>query len=207
MAKKTTKKSTTSPAKLPDIDPWERQPSETSEAFAAWIVFRDMEGKRSRERVAVESQVSTALINRWSQDWHWTDRLRRWENHLDAVARQATIQAIVDYRKRAARQVLAKSQTMMLVDMALNRRMADMGNDPAKLLEKMSVAELLALSIKSAQALPNLLRAEALALGDSTERTEVTTHRDSLSQQIAGSDRLRSLAAALIEEASLGAEV
>lgn len=189
-----------------DVDPWERQPDESSEAFAAWLVYRDAEGKRTFKRVADELQKSTTLIYRWGTDYRWADRLRRWENHKDAVARAATLKAIVDFRKRAARQAMAKGQTIMLVDMALTGRLAELGNDPAKLLKDMSVNELMQLSMRGAQALPNILRAEALALGDSTDRAEVSEQRDTLSAQIQANPSLLSEAAALIEKASLAAD-
>ncbi len=202
MAKKSGKKTTVDE----DIEPWERQPDESSEAFGAWVVYRDMVGKHTFTRVSHELQISFTLVRRWAHEHRWVDRLRRWENHKDALQRQAVLDEIVAFRKRAARQSMAKSQTVMLADMALTQRMAELGNNPGKLLEGYSTTELYAIALRGASALPNLLRAEALALGDSTERTEVTTQKDTLSSQIAARPELLSKAAALIEEASLGAE-
>lgn len=202
MAKKSGKKTTVDE----DVEPWERQPDESSEAFGAWVVYRDMVGKRSCARVAQELTLAPALIRRWSADWRWVDRYRRWENHKDALARAAVLQEIVAFRRRAARQSMAKAQTVMLADMALTQRLGELGNNPSELLKNFSVEELYGMALRGASALPNLLRAEALALGDSTDRTEVAAQKDTLSSQIAARPDLLARAAALIEEASLGAE-
>lgn len=189
-----------------DVEPWERQVSESSEAFQAWILYRDMEGKRSRRRVAEKLSISETLVTRWQVAHGWTERLRRWENHVDAEGRRAQIEAVIAFRKRAARQAMAKGQTLMLVDIALSKKLAKLGNDPEKLLAGLSTSALLQLATRGAQALPTLLRAEALALGDTTDRPELTTPKDSLSTKIGANDRLRSIAAMLIEEASTGGD-
>jgi len=41
---------------------WDRQPGESSEAFAAWVVFRDMGPDRTQARVARELRKSEQLI-------------------------------------------------------------------------------------------------------------------------------------------------
>ena len=202
MAKKTKPKTPVND----DIEPWERQPGESSEAFGAWVVYRDMDGKRSAQRVATALTLSDTMVRTWGARWRWVDRYRRWENHKDALARAAVLQEIVAFRRRAARQSMAKAQTVMLADMALTQRLGELGNNPSELLKNFSVEELYGMALRGASALPNLLRAEALALGDSTDRTEVTAQKDTLSSQIAARPDLLAKAAALIEEASLGSE-
>ena len=53
------------------VQPWERQPRETSKAFQAFCVYRDLRAERSYVRVAQQLQKSHTLIGRWAQKYRW----------------------------------------------------------------------------------------------------------------------------------------
>ena len=190
-----------------DLEPWERQPQESAEAFEAWVRYRDMKPRRSTYKVAVGLAKAGALVRRWSARWGWIDRARLYDNYLDAEVRRENEKSILDFRRRAAQMARGKAQTLMMVDMGLSERLQKLaagGQNLAAALEGIDTADLLLLATRGAQALPQLLRAEALALGDSTDRADVAltaTPEDTLTRRIRENDGLRSLAAALVEQA------
>jgi hypothetical protein len=194
----------------PDIPVFERQPGESDPAWHAWVLYRDMQGHRSTAKVAQLVGKNKKLIHRWSSPlmWGWVERARAWDNHVDQQARQKQIRDVIAFRERAASQSRGKAQTMMLPDMAISQRLAKMQQE-GKTIEEMfsgvSMEDLVFLALKSGSVLPHLLRSEALALGEATERAEVREgDTDALTKRIQDSDELRRLAATLIERAGTG---
>lgn len=191
-------------AVLPDeaVEVWERQKSETPEAFAAWVVYRDMTGKRTVRGVAEQLKKALSLIYGWSSEWNWQERLLSYQRHVDEQVRQAQLEEIKKYRARTSRNMMAKQQTLMLADMLINKKLAE-GMPIEKLLAGMSNRDLVLLSIKSAQALPHIAKAEALALGDVTDRPELADQPlDVLTERLARNPEARATAARLIQEMS-----
>lgn len=191
----------------PDIPAWERQPSESSVAWQAWTLYRDMQGRRSVTTVARSLGKSRTLITRWCspQVWNWVERSRAYDNHVDAMARQKQIRDVIAYRERAAQQSRGAAQTMMLASIAISQRLAKgqaTGLTVEQMFEKVTMEDLVFLATKSGAVLPHLLKAEALALGEATERAETTVlPTDELTKKIEDSADLRAAAALLIERA------
>jgi hypothetical protein len=184
-----------------DLDSWERQPRESAQAFAAFALYRDQMGRRSTAQAAATLDKSKRLIQRWSSRHQWVQRVRAYDRYLDGIARTKHQQAIVDFRRRAVHQSRGKAQSLMLPDMALSHKLSQPG--ALEELQNLSIHDLIALSARCAFALPNLLQAEALALGDVTDRpAEPTEPVDVMTRRIQDSDELRSLAATLIQRAS-----
>ena len=193
-----------------DLDPWEQQPGESSQAFEGWAKYRDMVGRRSCYKVAVTLAKSGALVRRWSSVWGWIERARLYDTHLDRETRRENEQRILQFRRRAAAQAAGKAQTLMMVDSGIAQRLqaiAATGGTLQDALAGIDIGELIALSTRGAQALPQLIRAEALALGDTTDRPDIAMSPgtdDLLTRRIRDNDELRSLAAGLVQKASGG---
>lgn len=66
--------------KQPDIRPWDRQPTETSKAYEAFCLYRDMGPQRTVRAVAEELNKSQAIIGRWSSAYDWPERTRAWDS-------------------------------------------------------------------------------------------------------------------------------
>ena len=79
---------------------WDRQPNESSEAFAAWVVYRHMDSDRTQARVARELAKSTTLISRWAIATNWPRRLEAWEIYVDQRRQEETILEVIEARKR-----------------------------------------------------------------------------------------------------------
>lgn len=72
----------------PDINPWERQPTESKPAYAAFVAFRDSDARK------VGDHGSSAY--KWSAEWHWGYRAYQW----DLYQAQEEAAAMVRYRRR-----------------------------------------------------------------------------------------------------------
>ena len=83
-------------------DPWERQLNESTQAFEAFAVYRDMGASRSLAKVSRVLCKSKALMERWSTDHDWVKRVAAWDAEKDRVARETQINDIVEMRKRHA---------------------------------------------------------------------------------------------------------
>lgn len=68
---------------------FERQPNESSKAFEAFRLYRDMGPERSAEAVAKKLGKSRKGLDRWSSRFSWVDRARAWDDFLDAKQRAA----------------------------------------------------------------------------------------------------------------------
>lgn len=192
----------------PATPAWERQPRETRQAYDAWCIYRDEPGVRSARQIAGRIGKSEKLLHRWCSPgwWCWVERARLWDIHVDQLARLEVIREITAFRKRAVQQARGKAQTMMLADVALSKRiekLAAEGKSIDELFTGVDAEELLLLALRGGSVLPNLLRAEALALGDVTDRPAEPTQSplDALTKQINDDPELRTLAARLVERA------
>ena len=63
------------------MDPWDRQPGETSKAFQAFLVYRDA-APRHIVAVARTLSRSTAWIHHWQSRWDWTNRAAEYDSYL-----------------------------------------------------------------------------------------------------------------------------
>lgn len=92
--------------------PWERQPEESDEAWAAFVVYRDMLmiehdgniiGRRSQREVARRVGKSATLMDRWGKRHAWRVRVEAYDADLDRDRRAALrTEAIAAVREHAA---------------------------------------------------------------------------------------------------------
>lgn len=83
-----------------DIALWERQPRESSPAFEAFSIYRDMGGERSIRAVAEKLHKSSQLLARWSRTLNWGERCRAYDNELSRKAEEQAIKELKNMRKR-----------------------------------------------------------------------------------------------------------
>ena len=89
-------------------DPWERQPSESAQAFRAFASFRDLGATRTVSD-AYRSQTGRPQAKRapswwtgWSAKFEWRPRAFAWDAELDRRGREAKIGAIQEMNRRQA---------------------------------------------------------------------------------------------------------
>jgi hypothetical protein len=81
-------------------NPWERQRGESAKAFAAWVLYRDMDESRSYQRVAQELSKSETLIKRWGTKWRWQERLNDFLASQDTARLEVHRKAIEEMNSR-----------------------------------------------------------------------------------------------------------
>jgi len=83
-------------------EPWERQPTESRAAFAAFATYRDQQGRRSLRRVAHSVGKTPSVIANWSVQHRWVARCDLWDAELDRVRREATKATVEEMAARHA---------------------------------------------------------------------------------------------------------
>ena len=93
-------------AKANTPEPWERREKETTKAYEAFCIYRDMGRERSLSKVAERLQKSDTLMGRWSRENKWVERAAKWDDEQERIEREIAqkeqAKAIKDMRKRHA---------------------------------------------------------------------------------------------------------
>ena len=76
--------------------PWERQKGESAQAFEAFSTYLGMGAERSTRAVAQKLGKSASLIQRWSREKDWQERVRAYDNDLEKEARRKAVAARKD---------------------------------------------------------------------------------------------------------------
>lgn len=63
-----------------DRQPWERQPGETSKAYEAFCVYRDMGLSRSVVKVGKDLGKAARTVEDWSRKYNWVQRTEAWDS-------------------------------------------------------------------------------------------------------------------------------
>lgn len=71
--------------------PWERQKGESAQAFEAFSTYLGMGAERSTRAVAQKCGKSVSLIQRWSREKDWQERVRAYDNDVERAARKKVI--------------------------------------------------------------------------------------------------------------------
>lgn len=82
------------------LELFEQQPKETSVAYEAFTVYKDLGPNRSIEKAARHIGKSNVLLQTWSIKWSWRVRILAWDRLLAKEARKEDIKAARDMRKR-----------------------------------------------------------------------------------------------------------
>lgn len=84
------------------VDPWELQEGESTKAFEAFCVYRDLGINRSIAKAGESLGKSQALLEGWSSKHSWVDRAAAWDAEQDRILRQEQLKEIKKMRKRHA---------------------------------------------------------------------------------------------------------
>lgn len=71
--------------------PWERQKGESAQAFEAFSTYLGMGAERSTRAVARQCGKSVSLIQRWSREKEWQERVRAYDNELERQVRKKAV--------------------------------------------------------------------------------------------------------------------
>lgn len=96
--------------------PWDRQKDESEQAYAAFLIYRDMGANRSISKVAQKCSKNISLLNRWSSRWNWVERCRCWDNQLQKEAKKT---AAAELKKMYQRHIKIAMQLQNVAIMSL----------------------------------------------------------------------------------------
>ena len=121
-------------------DPWERQANESSKAWEAFVLYRDMGTSRSIERVSKLREAK--VVPWWPTRYRWRERIEAWEAEQDKVAcaaRQAMrrVRALED----AEREETIERGLSRLIQTQVDQHLRKRGIDPVTLTLSPEAAE------------------------------------------------------------------
>ncbi len=85
------------------VMPWERQQDESTPAWQAFEMYRNMGAERSTGKVQRTVGKSKRLIDGWSSKHDWVRRVAAWDREQDRIARKAQLDGIREMNKRHAK--------------------------------------------------------------------------------------------------------
>lgn len=142
---------------------WERQPGETSKAYAAFCRYRKMKPEsRSLEAVSLKAKKGIrkgyvpGYISEWSSQFNWVARATAYDDHLDELVRARLEKQRLDMAERQAN--VAKA----MLDKAKER----LDQMPLSLMSPQDVARWVDVATKT----------ERLALGEPTDNVREEVH-------------------------------
>ena len=91
---------------------WERQKNESSKAYAAFCIYRDLGVERSLEKVAQNrgKPGSKSWLNTWSTKYHWVERAQAYDDYLEQEKRKEQEKAILEMVERHTKEAMALQQ-------------------------------------------------------------------------------------------------
>lgn len=159
---------------LDDPEPWDRQLSETSEEYLAFVTYRNMGPKRTFAQTARELTLSAGHINKLASNHSWTERVTAWDYYQEKIF-QAELSEYA--RQMARRQLEMVDRSMRALQAPVNALLNRMEAEPEVVMSEFSLVDLTKLMKMvqdSAKVLPSLMSAERLATNQPTNITEHT---------------------------------
>src|ERR1017187_5116383 len=141
---------------------WDRQPGESSKAYAHFCLYRDMGQTRSIRQLLKDSNCRSKLaqLMRWSSRWRWVERCQKYDDYLEHQDRSQQEKERREMHKRHAKMgMLAQTLALRKLEKALN----GIEKDP----DGMSAPD-------AARILDIGVKVERLARGESTKSHEVS---------------------------------
>lgn len=111
---------------MAELDPWDRQPGETSKAYEAFVTYRDLGADRTQLRVEKALGKSKALISKWAAERDWVRRAAAW----DSMPGKAVATAYADMARDIAAQHKELSDKLM-TRLSKNLDLLPEGADPS----------------------------------------------------------------------------
>ena len=128
---------------------WERQPGESSRAYAAFCIYRDLGPARSLDKALAQANKKPSNRRhwaRWMERYRWLERAQAYDDYIERIKREEQEKEILDMAQRHARLAVAFQQKIAerLMDLdpkELSPRDLSVWLDVATKLERLSRGE------------------------------------------------------------------
>lgn len=97
-------------------DLWDQLPGESSKAYAAFVIYRDLGPRRSIEEASrlyhdrpnssPRRRRASGQIRHWAERWNWPARAVAWDQSLEVAKRDKQIEAAQEMAERHAREAM-----------------------------------------------------------------------------------------------------
>jgi len=84
------------------IPKWTRLPNETSKAFEAFELYRDMGPKRSIQKVGERLVKNPKVLARQSKKYQWVERANAFDAHVGERKAEETARELIEMNRRHA---------------------------------------------------------------------------------------------------------
>lgn len=160
------------------LEPWEKQPRESSQRYEAFLVYRDQldhgQLRRSLERAAHAVKKHPQTLAEWSREDHWRERAAAWDRHLQSVRDAQHIRAVEAIAARQGMQVQAAAATLQAPIQALLEKI----QRDHDYLDQLSAWQLTRLALAASRAMPVVIQSERLIQGLSTQNVDAHVEGD-----------------------------
>ena len=75
-------------SELNETNLWDKLPEESSKAFEAFVIFRDLGFHRTVKEVSRQLNKAYQLLYRWHRDFGWTQRAQAWDEFHDQLGQR-----------------------------------------------------------------------------------------------------------------------
>lgn len=149
---------------------WQRQPGESSKAFAAFVRYREMGPDRTHRKVGLEMGRSIQNIDQLSTKYKWTTRIKAWDDYLDELKRKTIEKETEEMIKRHIQGSQVLQRALLAPVVALNKKLKEVIDNGGKNdFETMKLKDLLRLSTETARVFGSITDIERKARGQATE--------------------------------------
>lgn len=164
-----------------DVDPWERQPGETTRRHAQFLTYRDLGRARTLQQASEGLALAAGHVRAVGAAFRWRERAEAWDRHRDQLDQAAWLEA----RREAARNdarilnamiskvaaalvnldpaTLTPAVLVRMVDVAMRHRRALFGDPMATIAVTSPAGDALAAQLAEFTALPTEQRTARLA--------------------------------------------
>lgn len=165
---------------MAEILPFDRRPTETEPAYAAFKLYLQLGHGRSMRDVARKLDKNHALMSRWSKRHFWPERALSYDAHIESISRDAEEKTLRATADTWATRYLESRERSYLVAQGLRKKAEAMLAFP--LQEQTASKDGKTIIIKpckwsvadAARMMEVAMKLERLSVGLSTEKTEHT---------------------------------
>jgi len=88
---------------------WDRLPNESTKAYAAFCVYRDLGTERSLEKAGqtLDKPRTRKWLGEWSAKYKWVERAKAYDDYVEKLKRKEKEKAIKEMAERQARIAMA----------------------------------------------------------------------------------------------------
>jgi uncharacterized membrane protein YccC len=158
-------------------EPWELQHDEPDGAWQKFVNYRDQlvngRYRRSLRETAAAFDTDLSAVHRLSKKYHWAARVAAYDRHLDSIKRAKLGEAIERIAERQSKTLEDAGKAVAAPIRAFVKRLEALDADGENPYDVMDFRKLANEVRACARLLPDLITAERLVAGLSTENADV----------------------------------